>query len=176
MYSHHLQQLLETCSHLVSFKARWRQIHGHDMLAHPETDPTCFFPHYHNSVTGARAVRPWACEATLQELVIGFMCSQLSARQNETVYAQLGRLRVLERLELCMGSVVPTLECGMGHMRGMVALREFEMRYWCWPMPEKLRWMRVHASRSRIYVKKCFLGWTHSNRRGHICSKKLKKA
>ncbi|KAG0025504.1 hypothetical protein BGZ81_007114, partial [Podila clonocystis] len=137
LYSHLLQQLLETCTHLVSFRARCRLIHGHDMLEHPETDQTCHFPHYHHSVAGARVVRPWACEATLQELVLGFSCSQLSVRQNEVIYSQLGRLRRLERLELYFGSLVPTLECGMGLMRGMMALREFEMRYWCWPMPER---------------------------------------
>lgn len=138
MLSHDLQQLLEICTHLVSFQARGHSIHGHDMLERPETDPTCHFPHYHHSVADARAVRPWACKATPHELVLEFRCSQLHVRQNEAVYAQLGRLRVLQRLELFVGSLVPTLEHGMGQMRGMVELREFEMRYWCWPMPEKL--------------------------------------
>ncbi|KAF9371553.1 hypothetical protein CPB97_001898, partial [Podila verticillata] len=92
-----LQWLLKNCLGLVSFQTQHQVIHTHNMMLNPEMDPHCHWPDYHRS-KGTRVVHPWACEDSLQELVIRIMCmsTSMSMVQNQTVFTQLGQLQHLK--------------------------------------------------------------------------------
>ncbi|KAG0086111.1 hypothetical protein BGZ92_008397 [Podila epicladia] len=80
LFSNDLQQLLETCTHLVSFRASGRSIHGHDMLEHPETDPTCHCPSNHNSDDPTLGMRGDASGAGDRVQVLAAACTPERSR------------------------------------------------------------------------------------------------
>ncbi|KAI9234083.1 MAG: hypothetical protein BYD32DRAFT_439521 [Podila humilis] len=154
LQSRDLQWLLENCPGLVSFQARSQAIHAHDMMPDPEKDPHCHWPDYHK-YEGARVVRPWACEDSLQELAIGIVCAStsMSMVQNQAAFTQLGRLLRLKRLDICYSSLVPRLDYGMDRLQGLVELQEFSWRYGLCPVPDKAVFqmlVRVSPSLRRV--------------------------
>ncbi|KAF9091603.1 hypothetical protein BGX29_010871 [Mortierella sp. GBA35] len=68
--------------------------------------------------TTATAIRPWACEGTLETLKIAIEVSAMDQCGQELVWRQLGRLWRLKSLTL-LGNMIPKLQFGIGALEGM---------------------------------------------------------
>ncbi|GJJ77738.1 hypothetical protein EMPS_10097 [Entomortierella parvispora] len=137
--SHHLQAVLERCSKLKDFRATHRAIRFEDMVLDQEEE--------NDDAEHSRLVlgegqqelktRPWACEATLEYLSIGFILPSADKYAHRAVWSQLGRLQRIEDLSLVLTNLIPSLDHGMTSLSLLPRLKRYSVARTCWGFPEK---------------------------------------